>query len=255
MIRAAALIALSAVWSSAEEESAGKHQLRIFPVGDPPPFVQELRDGARYEVAPPEGTVPPRFVSIGAADDAETGAASGPSVRLRLGRPSEPLVFPTPESGRAAVGSEANARWLEVPLQPCGRTLAMVCRGESDWKSARAVVIPDDAEARKEGRVHFANLSGTPLAIVYGTEKIRLNPGKTFHRTLSDGGPVPLQVFCPSAGGSAVLCHSSSLEKQAGLLTRVVMFKADGGRRRTPVKVLQISEPCARPQAVTRAGS
>lgn len=228
-----------------------RHQLRLLAVGDPPPFIQEQRDGARYEVAPPEGSVPPRFVSVGSVSPVPGAPGAPPPVRIRLGQPSEPIEFPLPESGKATVRAKDGQRWLEVPLSASGRSLALVCRGASDWKQARAVVVPDDAAARAEGRIHFANLSDRPLGLVHGNEKIRLEPGKHFTRTLESGADAMLlRVFCESSPGALVLCHSGVLERQPGLCHRVIIFKADGVKNRMPVKVLQVDEAASPPQVV-----
>lgn len=247
--RTSVLVVLSflpCVLSGADE--APRHQLRILAVGDPPPFRQEQRDGGRYEVAPPEGSVPPRFVSVGSASSVP---GTPPPVRVRLGQPSEPIEFPQPETRKATVRAKDGQRWLDVPLSTGGRSLALVCRGASDWKQARAVVVPDDAAARAEGRVHFANLSDRPLGLVHGNEKIRLEPGKHFTRTLeSSGDAMLLRVFCESSPGALVLCHSGVLERQPGLCHKVIVFKADGVKNRTPVKVLQVDEAASPAQVV-----
>ena len=67
--------------------------LRVWPVGDAPPFMQEVRDGVRHELEPPPGSIPPRRVTVGLADQPgqEEQAAE---LRLMLGRLGEAVPVP-----------------------------------------------------------------------------------------------------------------------------------------------------------------
>ncbi len=100
------------------------HRLRVLVVGDPPPFVQEVRDGARREIPPPAGSIPPRVVTVPQADEVDRAP-----LRIRLGQSSPPVMLPFPRDGRIEVKSEAGAKWLDLPLHPGGASLALVRRG------------------------------------------------------------------------------------------------------------------------------
>ena len=89
---------------AAVAEEAAMHRLRVLAVGDPPPFVQEVRDGARREVAPPEGSIPPRSVTAG-----------GEPLRIRLGRPSSAVMLPVPGDGRVEQRSSHGDKGLDFP--------------------------------------------------------------------------------------------------------------------------------------------
>ena len=220
------------------------HRLRVLPVGDPPPFIQEVREDGRYEVAPPEGAVPPREVTVpspaaGAAED-ETLAR----LRLRLGQPSGPLFMPLPESGRVPLVSGAGSRWLDVPLHSSGASLALVWRGGKSWKDARIMVVPDDDDARREGNVHVVNLTNLPMAVVLGSEKIRLDPGRTLTRRSTGEQPAAtLEILYPTRSGDLRLCHTATMERIPGAFRRIIIYAADGIRPRSPFKVLQLDEP------------
>ncbi len=223
-----------------------QHRLRVLAVGDSPPFIQQVRDGARYEVAPPEGSIPPRTVMVPVSSKPDESAEmKGTPLRLRLGQPSSPVMLSLPKDHRVELRSPEGAKWLGIPLQPCSASLALVWRGSHGWKQARTIVIPDDAEARQEGRVHFANLTPAPMAVMYGKEKVRLNPGKSFSRIIRPGDPaVSLEIFYPNSSGELNLCHSASLEAGHGTFRRIVIYTADGKNPRRPVKVLQLDEAC-----------
>jgi hypothetical protein len=226
-------------------QETARHTLRVLPLGDPPPFVQEVRDGARYEVAPPAGSVPPRLVMIPRPAAAGASPESGqPPVRLRLGRPSAPVTVAAPESRRVNLELERGGTWLSVPLHPCGASLALVWRGGDHWDQARTLVLPDDAAARAEGNVHFTNLTAVAMGVVIGAERIRLEPGKTFSRRLTPDHPaVDVEIFHPAPDGGFQLCHAAQLAATRGSFSRFLIYAADGGKPRLPVKVLQLDEP------------
>lgn len=215
------------------------HRLRVLAVGEPPPFIQEVRDGARREVVPAAGSIPPRVVTVPRGDD-----ASRSPLRIRLGQTSPEVMLPFPKDGRIELKSEQGTKWLDLPLHPGAASLALVWRGGRDWTEARALVMTDDAAARMEGSVHFFNLTASPVAVVIGTEKIRLEPGKSFTRQVTpESGSVPLEILYPTTSGGLKTCHSSSLEASRGTFSRFVIYAADGKNPRLPVKVLHLQEP------------
>ncbi|GAA5129162.1 hypothetical protein GCM10023212_36830 [Luteolibacter yonseiensis] len=221
-----------------------QHRLRLLAVGNPPPFKQEIRDGVRYELPAPEGTIPPRAVKLPAlSEDGTPGEGEGASIKVRLGQTTAPATFTAPKDGKLSLRSDKGLKWLDLPLQACGASLALVWRGGKDWSEPRAIVVPDDAVARAEGSVHFTNLTAAPMAVVIGTEKIRLEPGKTFDRKLAPGAAaLPLDISYPVSGGLKS-CHSSSLEFNRGNFHRIIIYAADVKDARMPVKVLQLEEP------------
>ena len=79
--------AFVATASSGPEVKNGRH-VRFMAVGEPPPFRQEVRDGIRYELEPPAGSIPPREVVLGFGGD------DSAAVPLRLGRISPSLKVP-----------------------------------------------------------------------------------------------------------------------------------------------------------------
>lgn len=237
------LLMLAAPALTAQEPA--RNTLRVLPLGDPPPFVQEVRDGARYEVPPPAGAIPPRLVMIPVPAKAGGPQPPGqPPLRLRLGRPSIPVTLADPEERRVDLKLEQGGNWLSVPLHPCGSSLALVWRWGKSWNEARTLVLPDDPAARAEGNFHFVNLTAAAMGVVFGDEKIRLEPGKTLSRRLTADAPaVAVEILFSSPSGGFKLCHSTQLSATPGVFSRFLIYAADGDNPRLPVKVLRLDEP------------
>ncbi|WP_367872765.1 hypothetical protein [Luteolibacter sp. Populi] len=223
------------------QEAAAKHTLRVLPLGDPPPFIQEVRGGVRYEVPAQEGAIPPRNILLSAPAPAKDEATKEPlPLRLRLGMPSPELVFPLPEGRTVTTTLQAGGSWLTIPLSTAESTLAFVWRGGKDWFQPRVLSIPDDA---KEGDFRFVNLTGKPMGLTWGTEKIKLNPATTLTRQLPQGTAVlPISIQYPAADGTLRPCLSTQVERAAATRNQFVIYAADSKESKMPVKVLSLSE-------------
>lgn len=219
-----------------------KHTLRILPLGDPPPYRQEIRDGVRYEVPPADGTIPPRNILVGPVSK-EPGASTEANVRLRLGLMSTPLEFPLPDSKSIEAKTEGGANWLRIPLTAGPATLALVWRGGQDWSKARAIALPDGADEHAKGDCRFVNLTAKPMGVTWGNEKIQLNPGRSIIKAMPSGAiAAEVKIQYPGADGSLQSAYSSRIEKKAGRFQQFVIYAADGENPRAPVKVLAVGD-------------
>jgi hypothetical protein len=227
-------------------EVATECRLRVLAVGDPPPFVQEVRDGARYEVAPPEGAVPPRELRAAAAG--EEGPVELGGLRLRLGSVTPPMVFTRPEDGRVTLERESGGVWLglRLPEEPAG--LAVLWSKGRDWNEAQALVLPDGPSVRREGVTHFTNVTAVPMALVVGGERIRLEPGRTWSKGAApEGGVHSVEVLYPDSEGGLRRCFSAGFEFQRGAFRRVFLYATDHAEARLPVAVTVVEEPVGLP--------
>lgn len=224
------------------QEAVPQHTLRILPLGDPPPFRQELRDGVRYEIPAAEGTVPPRQVLL-FENAPEADKAEKPKewpLTLRLGTVSPELKVPPPKDGAIMVKTQAGEPWLRIPLAQGSSTLALVWRTGKSWSEARAMCLPDDT---KVGDFRFVNLTAKPMAVTWGEEKLKLNPAATMVRRLPDGKKaLPLTIQYPAPEGGLRPCYSGQVENLPGTRQQFVIYVADGEKPKLPVKVLPLSE-------------
>lgn len=221
------------------QEEAPKHTLRILPLGDPPPFRQELRGGVRYEIPAGEGTVPPRQILL-FQNVAEGEKKEEWPLRLRLGTVTPELKVPPPKDGAIMAKTEAGAPWLRIPLAQGSSTLALVWRNGKSWDQARVISIPDDT---KEGDFRFVNITAQPMGIIWGQEKLKLNPGAVMVRRMPDAAKVlPMSILYPAPEGGLQPCLSTQVERMAGTRQQFVVYAADGVDPKMPVKVLPLSE-------------
>ena len=221
----------------AEKEETATHEFRIFPVGDPPPFRQEVRNGIRYEVEPPDGSVPPDTIILPEND----GAGAG--VRVRLGTLSEAFALPVNESGMAGFITSEGDTWLRVAARPGGSSILLAWRKGARWKEVGSLSIPLNDSRPDRVTVHVANVSDSSAGIVIGEDKIRLDHGMRISRSFDVNSPaVPFQVLVANHQGVLVPILSSRVETGTPVLRVVAIHRADGENPRFPVKVTEAEE-------------
>jgi hypothetical protein len=221
-------------------------QVRFLPLGEIPPFRQEIRDGIRYELEPPAGSIPPREVSLG------FGTEAAEALPLRLGEISAPLKAPAGAGPllltrqNAAMNAEP---WLRVTRPQTGDFLVLLWRDskKGTWESARSLVVPDDAASAPAGSVRFINVSPANVGVTLGTEKLLLQAGKTFTRQVRVGAEAPFEVMLPDKAGAAKRLHGGVVLQNPGERTLVLVYQSDGVARRLPLKVVVKREPAPVP--------
>ena len=240
-----AAMALFPVSGSAAEK-APERKVRFFPVGELPPFRQDVRDGVRYELEPPAGSIPPREVLL-ASDAEEMGAA-----QLRLGRISDPLKAPAGAGPLNLKKRDAAADaepWLRLTRPESGDFLVLLWRDAKTgtWEKAGSMVLPDDAVNAPAGSARIINVSPYPVRIVVGEEKLLLEAGKSFKRTVPTGVEQPFQILLPDTSGNLKTLHSGVITQNTGERSLVLLYRADGEAPRRPVKVSVFREPAPAP--------
>lgn len=234
------LVFFATVSAAPEKEAA--RRVRFLAVGEMPPFRQEVRDDVRYELEPPAGSIPPREVLLAFGDE-KTEAA-----RLRLGLISSPLVAPGGAGPLLLKRSEAAADaepWLRLTRPEVGDFLVLLWRDAAagTWDKAQSMVLPDDAISAPAGGVRVINVSPVPVRVVIGEEKLLLDAGKSFHRTVPSGVEQPFQILLPDASGNLRSLHSGVITQNPGERSLVLVFRADGESPRRPLKVSLLREP------------
>lgn len=225
----------------AEPKKAPARTLKILPLGDAPPFRQEIRDGVRYELEPPAGSIPPREIAFG-TPEAET------AVRLNLGRVSEPVPIPAgalPFTLRlpSAAEDEVEKPWIKVSLPEFGDVLALVWRNPGGlWTEPRVLLLPEDPAAFPIGNLRIVNLTAAPIAVILGADRLSLTPGQKVVKPMKIGIDTPIQLAYSDAAGRAKRFHSAAVLLNEGERAQLIIHRADGEKPRTPLKVITLNE-------------
>lgn len=103
VILALACFGVIIFWDFGPEEVENR-SFRLIPLGDPPPWKEEMRGGKRVRLPASEGALPPSLVSFGRGMDGELLSLS---LNLKVG---ESVVRPVVEGGN----------WVKVGYLPSG---------------------------------------------------------------------------------------------------------------------------------------
>ena len=217
-------------------------QVRFLAVGELPPFRQEVRDNIRYELEPPEGSIPPREVVL--RSDDETSEATP----LRLGQISEPVKVPSGVGSfdlRQGDAAEDSVPWLRLTRPEKGDFLVILWRDprQGTWKHVNSLVLPEDLVEQGAGSVRFINCSEASVGLKWGNEKLLLEPRRAVRRKATAGAELPFQVLLSDASGSAKAIHTGVVTQNQGERSLVLIYRADGVSPRRPVKVSVQREP------------
>ena len=223
----------------------GRH-VRFLPIGDIPPFRQEIRDGVAYELPPPPGSVPPAKVILGVDDDSRQEAD------LQLGQITEPLKVPAgagPLTIRRKGEKEDSVPWLKLDRPEEGDFLVVLWRDpvERTWNVTRSVVIAEDPESAPGGTARFINLSPVTVGVVFGGENLALLAGKSFRRNLPLGVDTPFQVGAADGKGGLKRYYSGSFFQNPNERSLAIIYKADGVDPRLPLKTFVMRESVTPP--------
>ncbi len=236
------LLLVSSIASAEEKPKLPERHVRFLAVGEMPPFRQEIRDDVRYELEPPEGSVPPREVMTG------FGGEKSESTSLRLGQISPPLVAPAgsgPLILRQPGGKDDSPPWLRLSRPESDDFLVILWRASSKgtWKDASALILPDGPLSAPSGSVRVVNIAPVEVGIVIGSEKLILTAGKTIQRQVPAGPGEAFQIIVNDASGSPRRLHSGTITQNAGERSLVLVYHADGESPRRPLKVSVQREP------------
>ncbi len=233
------LVLLAAPGVSPAQESA--REMRFLPLGDMPPYRQEIRDGVAYELEPPPGSIPPRELVAGAGESAG-------ETQLSLRRVSPPVKVPQGEGPlvlyRKGDGEEA-APWLRIQRPEKGDFLVLLWRGpeKKSWEVPRALVLADGIEHAPAGSVRVVNVSPVTVMIVFEGSKIALPAGQVWKKPVASGKDATIQIGAVDAAGNLRRIHAGSVFQNPGERTLVAVYRADGVDPRRALKAVVQREP------------
>lgn len=223
-----------------DEETHAKRRLRVLAVGDVPPFRQEIRNGVRYELDAPKGSVPPRTVGV-FAEGLEKG-----QLDLQLKRISTEVVVPGAGLGVALRAEGTPWHLLKVPEG--GDVLAVLWRDftEGSWDKARSLTLRDGPEFGG-GQVRFVNICPMKVGVLLGDQRILLERGAVVTRKVGVTDGLPIQISFALPQGGSKRAYSSAFVQNRGERATVVVYRADGENPRSPVKVIILRETVPAP--------
>ncbi|MBB5351055.1 hypothetical protein HNR46_001289 [Haloferula luteola] len=243
MMKRLSLLMLMLSFSALHAEEGKFHRLRVLTVGNRAPFKQEVRDGVRYEIDPPEGSLPPREISVGFVKPGDEAEDSSERLSLRLGEVSGGVQV-TVKEGEAPVvtlrDSSTGDVWLKAPLGGGDATLLVVWRVGAKWDKVRFLALDESKQAVPAQATRVVNVCSGDVGVTWGEKKLLLKPGKQAKLEFPAGATGGrLLVQYPQGGGLATAIDTN-VENEAGTLRQWVVFQADRKDSRQPVQVLPV---------------
>ncbi len=231
---------------AAAKPQAPARALRLLPLGAPPPFRQEVRDGVRFELEPEAGSIPPRQIRCG-----EGNATS--LIRLNLGRASE--IIKIPDGSAAVMIREASAAndpaiepWLTLHPPETGDVLAVIWRDPgARWSQPRSLVFADSAAALPAGSIRIVNLLAVDTALIFAAEQVLLRPAQSLIKPITIGADLPVQIAVKNRSGQYQRFYAGSVLLNPNERAQIFIHRADGKKPRHPVKVVILNETAPPP--------
>lgn len=249
VVPALLLVLFAPVWGQ-ETTSATRGWLRILPVGDAPPFRQEIRGGVRHELDTPEGALPPRELVVPVQKGKDDGEAK---VRLRLGQVSEAfLVRAGPLVLSERPEADDSEGWTKITMPERSAALAIVFRdprGKS-WESVLSIVSADDIASFPAGRVRFVNATPFLVSVMFQGKSTVMKPGQVMLKQPAAGAVMKdqsLKVAMRDSKGRTTRIFDSTVSQNPGERTNVIIHWSDGENPRRRARVLlQCERPALR---------
>jgi hypothetical protein len=235
---------------SANQRKPPVRQLRILPIGDSPPFMQEIRDGVSHEVDPPAGELPPRALvaRLEPKENRNDEPQSPVTVPLHLNRIS-PAIHTPDGPGLLQfdrVGEKpAPSPWLGITRPESGDFMILLWRDpkEKNWTRVASMIIADGPAVTPAGAVRIVNVFPQSVTILWGGEKLVLNPASSTVRPIAPGMDVAFEILSAAPGGTPKSYYSNRITQNPGERGFIMIYRADGESPRRPLKVLVFREP------------
>lgn len=228
------------------DDKTPPHVMRILTVGNRLPFRQEIRDGIRYELTPPEGSLPPSEVRVGFESNNEEQNAKS-SARMRLGEVSPPLKFPVPESGSIQIRDSDNQGWLKANISPKGASLVVVWKTGEKWNEVASVTLDDSSTAIPEKAVRIVNASHLQIGVVFGKSRYRLLPATSHVLTMEPSATAAkMEILYAEPGSKAESLKAvlrTTVTNETGIRRQWIIHRSDQPGARHPLGIIPVFEP------------
>jgi len=221
------------------KDAVTARKVRFLPVGDAPPFRQEVRDGVRYEIEPPAGSIPPREIML------ECGGDAAISNRLLLGQTSAAVGVPKDQE-QLAVRTADGKPWLALDFKVPGDMLVIVWReAGASWDRPRSILLPETLYAA--GMVRIVNTTAAVINLTIAGKEQALGAGKMVYYRAGVTDGLPLRMAWRGNDGAWHPFYSSALTMNPGERGQVILYRAEPLPGRPPVKVVLLREAAPPP--------
>jgi len=224
--------------------------IRFLPLSDKPPYVEQLIDGIRQVIPPPEGSLPPKSILVPLKPVSY-------EIELGLSKLTDYIQLP---GGQEAFELFAKGKpeepWLVLKQPKTSVSLAIMLPkpkddDPTDWHDAIVRSIPDDLESFPHGSIRIINMGVNPTAAKLGDSASFLIPsGKTRIVTLEETSTNLIIEAKIEPKGTTHRVLNRVLEATSDQRTCVILYTDHGTRTKGRTQAHFYQETHQDPQAL-----
>ncbi|MGJ8698327.1 MAG: hypothetical protein ACSHYF_18575 [Verrucomicrobiaceae bacterium] len=222
------------------QDAPPKGYIRFIALGDAPPYKDELVDGVRVEQPAPEGSLPPKDLTVSGAG--ENGALS---LRLRQMTKYVEVQDRTKSVGLFKGEVGAGDPWVTSP-GPAVPSTCVIVRSPRErklsWNDVRKVTLKDDLASFPVESIRLVNMSTSTVAIKIGDGKaFAVGPGRVKVLKQGDGvkvgGDTMVAIAQKKADGSYQKVFNNALQLYSRNRINLFAYNEDGVDARGRIKL------------------
>jgi len=232
MMKAILLLSLLLPLVVTGQEKLPPKYLRLVPLGELPPWKEEIRGDRRIQSPPEPGQMPPSKIRVNGGD------LNGFGGNLFLRRITNYYSIAGKQQRLEILEEGENPPWISHAMPTASHTLAILFRDlqEMTWLKPVVKIVRDDLQAFPLGSMRLVNVSHLEIAVKVGDQDpVFIKSGESSQQKLKEGkNLVRVDVIDPDGSNKMIFQNDFSIRK--GQRVQSFVFKSQGLGASRPVR-------------------
>lgn len=249
MMKAILLLSLLLPLVVTGQEKLPPKYLRFVPLGELPPWKEEIREDRRIQSPPEPGQMPPSEIEVNGGD------LNGFGGNLYLRRLTNYYSVAGEQQRLEILEKGGDPPWISHAMPTASHTLAILFRDlqEMTWLKPVVKFVRDDLQAFPLGSMRLVNVSHLEIALKVGDQDpVSIKPGESSQQKLKEGkNLVRVDVIDPDGGNKMIFQNDFSIRK--GQRVQSFVFKSQGLVASRPVRFTYEVDRFQNPQSLFKS--